>query len=72
MIGLKDHCDPYSIQKTQFGYYAVTLKTPEQKEKILRAGRVKINGKEICVEDPDTNTTYMSVYYSPFEIPGKY
>ena len=69
---LKDQYDPYSIQKTQFGDYAVTLKTSEQKMKILREGKVVINGKETSVEDPDTNTTYVSVYYSPFEIAEEY
>ncbi|MCP4481169.1 MAG: hypothetical protein GY818_24130, partial [Planctomycetaceae bacterium] len=65
---LKDQYDPYSIQKTQFADYTVTLKTPEQKEKILSEGKVKINGTEVGVQDPDTNTTYVSVFYSPFEI----
>ena len=69
---LRDQYDPYSIQKTQFGDYAVTLKTSEQKMKILREGKVTINGKETSVEDPDTNTTYVSVYYSPFEIAEEY
>ena len=32
---LKDQYDPYSIQKTQFADYLVTVKTPEQKEKIF-------------------------------------
>ena len=65
---LKDQYDPYSIQLTQFGDYTVTLKTSEQKMKILGKGKVEIHGKETRVEDPDTNTTYVSVYYSPFEI----
>ena len=69
---LKDQYDPYSIQKTQFADYTVTLKTAEQKEKILRLGTVVINGKETRIEDTDTNTTYVSVYYSPFEIAEEY
>lgn len=69
---LKDQYDPYSIQLTQFGDYTVTLKTSEQKTKILGNGIVEINGKETRVEDPDTNTTYVSVYYSPFEIAEEY
>ncbi len=69
---LKDQYEPYSIQKTQFGDYMVTLKTPEQKMKILGKGTVMIEGKETNVEDPDTNTTYVSVYYSPFEIAEEY
>ena len=69
---LKDQYDPYSIQLTQFGDYTVTLKTSEQKMKILGKGKVEIHGKETRVEDPDTNTTYVSVYYSPFEIAEEY
>ena len=69
---LKDQYDPYSIQKTQFDDYMVTLKTPEQKLKIIGKGTVMIKGKETSVEDPDTNTTYVSVYYSPFEIAEEY
>ena len=65
---LKDQYDPYSIQKTQFADYLVTVKTPEQKERILREGKVKIGETEVGVQDPDTNTTYVSVFYSPFEI----
>ncbi len=41
---LNDRYDPYSIQKTQFGDYAVTLKTLEQKETILKEGKVETNG----------------------------
>ncbi len=69
---LKDQYEPYSIQKTQFGEYTVTLKTSEQKMKMLGAGTVEVNGRETSVEDPDTNTTYVSVYYSPFEIAEEY
>ena len=65
---LKDQYDPYSIQKTQFADFLVTVKTPEQKETLLREGKVKIGETEVGVQDPDTNTTYVSVFYSPFEI----
>ncbi len=33
---------------------------------------MEINGKETSVEDPDTNTTYVLVYNSPFEIAEEY
>ena len=46
---LKDQYDPYSIQKTQFGDYTVTLKTSEQKMKMLGAGTVEVNGRETSV-----------------------
>ena len=42
---LKDQYDPYSIQKTQFADFLVTVKTPEQKETLLREGKVKIGSK---------------------------
>ena len=32
---LRDQYDPFSIQKTQFADYLVTVKTAEQKEKLL-------------------------------------
>ncbi len=65
---LRDEYDPFSIQKTQFSDYLVTVKTPELKDKILSEGKVKIKGTEVGVQDPDTNITYVSVFYSPFEI----
>eukprot|EP00794_Sanderia_malayensis_P001188 gene1188-559_t len=62
--GFKTRC----IQQTQNRDYLVTLDSVASKKNIVELGSLTVNGVMLNLTDPSVRTTFISIYYAPFEM----
>eukprot|EP00794_Sanderia_malayensis_P014710 gene14710-16239_t len=62
--GFKTRC----IQQTQNRDYLVTLDSAASKKNLIELGSLTVNGAMLNLTDPSVRTTFISIYYAPFEM----
>eukprot|EP00794_Sanderia_malayensis_P011467 gene11467-12662_t len=62
--GFKTRC----IQQTQNRDYLVTLDSVASKKNLVELGSLTVNNAMLNLTDPSVRTTFISIYYAPFEM----